>query len=153
PGAQGGGGDAQVARGLAHRIRRLFPWILFAHNSPRHFLDDATIVVRRKSAEKIVPESTWRAQGAGRCVGAVSAYHSAMPTDAGRLWTPDELLGPLNAEEARYVPKQLFASGHTEWLQRSPRVAIVGARKASNESLRRAARLVRFLVKHDATII
>jgi DNA processing protein len=76
-----------------------------------------------------------------------------MPTDAGRLWTPDELLGPLKAEEARYAPKQLFASGHTEWLQRSPRVAIVGARKASDEGLRRAARLVRFLVKHDATII
>ena len=84
---------------------------------------------------------------------AVSVYHSAMPTDPGRLWTPDELLGPLNAEEARYAPKQLFASGHTEWLQRSPRVAIVGARKASDEGLRRTARLVRVLVKHDATII
>lgn len=83
----------------------------------------------------------------------MSVYHSAMPTDAGRLWTPDELLGPLNAEEARYAPKHLFASGHTEWLQRSPRVAIVGARNASDEGLRRAARLVRFLVKHDATII
>jgi DNA processing protein len=76
-----------------------------------------------------------------------------MNADLGRPWRPDELLGPLNTEESRHAPKQLFAAGHTEWLQRSPRVAIVGARKASDEGLRRAARLVRFLVKHDATII
>lgn len=76
-----------------------------------------------------------------------------MSTDLTRAWAAEELLGPLNPEEARYAPKQLFAAGHTEWLLRSPRVAIVGARKASDEGLRRAARLVRVLVKHDATII
>lgn len=58
-----------------------------------------------------------------------------------------------NPEEARYAPRQLFAAGHTEWLHRSPSVAIVGARKASEEGLRRAARLVRILVEHDATIV
>jgi DNA processing protein len=83
----------------------------------------------------------------------VSVYHSAMATELGRQWSPEELLGPLNSEEARYAPKELFAAGHTEWLQRSPRVAIVGARKASDEGLRRAARLVRILVEHDVTVV
>lgn len=76
-----------------------------------------------------------------------------MATDLTRPWAPEELLGPLNPEEARHAPKQLFAAGHTEWLHRSPRVAIVGARKASTDGLRRAARLVRILVDHDATIV
>lgn len=76
-----------------------------------------------------------------------------MSTDLTRAWAAEELLGPLNPEEARYAPKHLFAAGHTEWLMRSPRVAIVGARKASAEGQRRAARLVRILVEHDATIV
>jgi DNA processing protein len=68
-------------------------------------------------------------------------------------FSPEALLGPLNAEEVRYAPKQLFAAGHTGWLRLSPRVAIVGARKASVEGMRRAGRLVRILVEHDATIV
>ena len=76
-----------------------------------------------------------------------------MATDLGRPWSPEELLGPLNTEEARHAPKQLFAAGHVEWLQRSPRVAIVGARKATVEGQRRAAKLVRILVKHDVAIV
>jgi DNA processing protein len=80
-------------------------------------------------------------------------YYAAMATDLGRPWSPEELLGPLNTEEARYAPKQLFAVGHTEWLQRSPRVAIVGARKATLEGQRRAVSLVRILVDHDVAIV
>jgi len=76
-----------------------------------------------------------------------------MSTELTRSWAPEELLGPLNPEEDRYAPRQLFVAGHTEWLHRSPRVAIVGARKASPDGLRRAARLVRILVEHDATIV
>lgn len=80
-------------------------------------------------------------------------YHPGMVANHGSSFSPEVLLGPLNTEEARYAPKELFAAGHTEWLRRSPRVAIVGARKASADGLKRAARLARILVQHDATII
>ncbi len=76
-----------------------------------------------------------------------------MAANHGCSFTPEALLGPLNSEEVRHAPKELFAAGHTEWLRQSPRVAIVGARKASPDGLKRAARLTRILVQHGATII
>jgi DNA processing protein len=71
----------------------------------------------------------------------------------GRAYTAEALLGPLNPQEALYVPKQLFAAGHVEWLRQQPRVAVVGARKASLEGVKRAARLARILVKHGAIVV
>jgi DNA processing protein len=73
--------------------------------------------------------------------------------NSGQAFTAEELVGPLNAQEQLYAPKQLFAAGHLEWLRRSPRVAVVGARKASPEGLKRAAKLARLLVSHDATVV
>jgi DNA processing protein len=70
-----------------------------------------------------------------------------------RAWTAEELLGPLNPQERHFAPKALFAAGHTEWLRQPPRVAIVGARQASADGLKRAAKLARILVSHHATIV
>jgi DNA processing protein len=73
--------------------------------------------------------------------------------DLTRAWTPEELLGPLNPQERHFAPKALFAAGHIEWLRQPPRAAIVGARKASADGLKRAAKLARLLVGHRATIV
>ena len=68
-------------------------------------------------------------------------------------FSAEELLGPLNPQELLYAPKRLFVAGHADWLRQEPRVAIVGARKASQDGVRRAARLARLLVKHGATVV
>jgi DNA processing protein len=77
----------------------------------------------------------------------------ADPLALGRAYAAPELLGPLNPQETLYAPKQLFATGHREWLRRQPRVAIVGARKASAEGVKRAAKLARLLVQQDALVV
>lgn len=71
----------------------------------------------------------------------------------GRAYASEELLGPLNPQEALYAPKQLFAAGHQEWLRQQPRVALVGARKASPDGIKRTAKLARILVEHGAIIV
>lgn len=73
--------------------------------------------------------------------------------DVGLAYSAEELLGPLNPQERLYAPKQLFVAGHSDWLRQEPRVAVVGARKASPEGLKRAAKLARLLVKHGAVVI
>ena len=78
---------------------------------------------------------------------------SAPGRDRTGSFTPEELLGPLNPQEQRFAPKALFAAGHLDWLRRPRRVAIVGARHASEGGLRRARKLARILVQHDATIV
>jgi DNA processing protein len=67
--------------------------------------------------------------------------------------TPAALLGPLNPEEQRYAPAQLFVAGHSEWLRESPRVAIIGSRKASPDGVKRASRLTKLLVEHGAIVV
>jgi DNA processing protein len=64
-----------------------------------------------------------------------------------------EAFGPRNPQETLYAPKQLFAAGYVAWLRQKPRVAVVGARKASPEGVKRAARLARILVKHGAIVV
>jgi DNA processing protein len=66
--------------------------------------------------------------------------------DVSRLYSAEELLGPLNPQERLYAPKQLFVAGHAEWLRQERRVSVVGARKASADGLKRAAKLARILV-------
>lgn len=53
----------------------------------------------------------------------------------------------------RYAPKQLFVAGHAEWLRDRPRVSVVGARRASPDGVKRAAKLARILVKHGAIVV
>jgi DNA processing protein len=73
--------------------------------------------------------------------------------DTGRGYSPEDLLGPLNPQEQLYAPKQLFVAGRADWLRQQPKVAVVGARKASPEGLRRAAKLARILVAHGAIVV
>jgi DNA processing protein len=70
-----------------------------------------------------------------------------------RPYSAEELLGPLNPQELMYAPKRLFAAGHVEWLRQERRVSVVGARKASPDGLKRAAKLARILVKHGAIVV
>jgi len=73
----------------------------------------------------------------------------------GRLATlsAEELLGPLNEVEAKYAPKCLYTMGDRDLLSAGPRVSIIGSRKASDEGLRRAAKLARELVGEGVAII
>lgn len=73
--------------------------------------------------------------------------------DVRRLYSAEELLGPLNPQELMYAPKQFFVAGHAEWLRQQPRVSVVGARKASPEGMKRAAKLARILVRHGAIVV
>jgi DNA processing protein len=73
--------------------------------------------------------------------------------DIGRAYSAEELLGPLNPQERLHAPKQIFVAGHAEWLRQQPRVAIVGARKASLDGVKRAAKLARILVKQGALVV
>ena len=73
--------------------------------------------------------------------------------DVRRAYSAEELLGPLNPQEKLYAPKQLFVAGLAEWLRQQPRVSVVGARKASPEGVKRAAKLARILTKHGAIVV
>lgn len=75
------------------------------------------------------------------------------PPDVRRAYSAEELLGPLNPQEQRYAPKQIFVAGHAEWLRLERRVSVVGARKASPDGLKRAGKLCRILVKHGAIVV
>lgn len=65
----------------------------------------------------------------------------------------EDILDPLNEVEKKYVPKELYVSGDTSLLRQSPRVAVVGSRKASRAALDRTSRLVERLVDERAIII
>ncbi len=66
---------------------------------------------------------------------------------------PNELLGPLNEVERKFAPKRLFVVGDTDIFQTGFRVSIVGSRKASDEGLRRAARLARHVCNHGGVVV
>ena len=77
----------------------------------------------------------------------------SLPEAAALPRLPEDVLGPLNPEERRNAPKALFVAGHDEWLREGVRVAIVGSRKASLDGLKRAAKLARYLVSKDITVV
>lgn len=64
----------------------------------------------------------------------------------------EKLLGKLNSFEKKNAPKQLFFSGDVSLLS-TPRVSIIGARRATEEGIRRAKRLCRLLVEREITIV
>jgi DNA processing protein len=68
--------------------------------------------------------------------------------------TAERLLGrPLNDVETKYAPKTLYAVGVIDIPLPTPRVSIVGSRKASPEGLETAAKVARVLVKSQAVIV
>jgi DNA processing protein len=70
-----------------------------------------------------------------------------------RVYSPADLLGPLNEVEKKYAPAQLFVHGDITLLRRTPRVAVIGSRNASEIGLRRAKKLARFLADRGAVVV
>ena len=64
-----------------------------------------------------------------------------------------DLLGPLNENEKKNAPAKLFLAGDADLFQLRPKVSIVGARKASEEGIKRAQRISRLLAKNGAVIV
>jgi len=67
--------------------------------------------------------------------------------------TLEDALGPLNEVERVHAPQHLFVAGDLSLLRRKPKVAIVGSRRATQDGVRRAARLARILVEHGAVVV
>lgn len=65
----------------------------------------------------------------------------------------ESLVGPLSELERMHAPSELYVAGDRSLLRRAPKVSIVGSRKASEEGLRRAARLARRLVEREVVIV
>lgn len=67
---------------------------------------------------------------------------------------PEELLGrPLNDVENKYAPNELYVAGSMEIPIPSPRVAIVGRRKASPDGLKTARDIACTLAKNNIVIM
>lgn len=67
--------------------------------------------------------------------------------------TAQSLLGCLNEYEEKCAPSQLFVAGDLSIMKSGPRVSVVGSREASDEGVRRAAKLARRLVKEGAVVV
>ena len=65
----------------------------------------------------------------------------------------EELLGALNEVEKKNAPQTLYLCGDKDLIRMSPKVSIVGSRKASAEGVRRAASLAAILVKHRMVVV
>ncbi len=69
-------------------------------------------------------------------------------------YTPEKFLGrPLNEVERKYAPPRLWAIGDLNLARVGARVAVVGARKASIEGTRRAARLAGELATQGVVVV
>jgi len=68
-------------------------------------------------------------------------------------YTPIELLGFLNSREKKYAPKRLYVCGSLQMPLSHPRVAIVGSRWPSKDSLKITKEIVSRLVQNKAIIV
>lgn len=68
-------------------------------------------------------------------------------------YTLEELVGPLNDVEKKYAPKQLYVAGQLPIPLPSPRVAVIGSRKASLKGLNAASNIARVLAKHNVIVV
>lgn len=64
-----------------------------------------------------------------------------------------DLLGELTSVHNRIAPQTLYVAGDVELVRQSPKVAVVGSRKATSEGLGNAARVTRALVDLDTTVV
>jgi DNA processing protein len=64
-----------------------------------------------------------------------------------------EALGALNDVESRYAPPWLNLQGDPKLLRRSPRIAVVGSRDASDSGLASAAEVAAFVAKAGGTVV
>ena len=70
-----------------------------------------------------------------------------------REFVPQDLLGPLNSVERAYAPEKLYVLGNDGLLRSGRRVSVVGSRRASPDSLRRARRFAKSLVQRGVTVV
>ena len=68
-------------------------------------------------------------------------------------YTLEELIGPLNNVEKKYAPKQLYIVGQLPIPLTSPRVSVIGSRKASSKGLNAASIAATFFAKHKVTVV
>jgi DNA processing protein len=64
-----------------------------------------------------------------------------------------QLFGPFNEVEQKHAPTTLFVAGDTSILEEGARVSIVGARKASPDGIRRAAKLAALLARKGIVVV
>ncbi len=67
--------------------------------------------------------------------------------------TAEALLGPLNEVERKHAPTQLFVAGDVGILRVSPRVSIVGSRKASPAALEEVRSVAALLARGGCVIV
>jgi DNA processing protein len=65
----------------------------------------------------------------------------------------EQLFGPLNDIEKKFAPKELYVMGQLSIPLPSPRVSVIGSRKASPEGLKAADNISRTLARHNVTIV
>lgn len=70
-----------------------------------------------------------------------------------RSMTTENLLGPLNHFERTKLPNVLYYSGKLALIRRSPRVAIVGSRSASERGLSLARRLAEHVANVGGVVV
>ncbi len=75
------------------------------------------------------------------------------PQDGASALKPEDFLGPLNAVESKFAPRQIFFAGDCDLFQAGPRVSLVGSRRASAQGLQDARRLAQALVENGAVIV
>jgi len=70
-----------------------------------------------------------------------------------RTVTTEELLGSLNEFEQVKLPQQLYFAGRLVLARKSPRIAIVGSRKASAAGLELATKLAERIVSVNGVVV
>jgi DNA processing protein len=68
-------------------------------------------------------------------------------------YTLEQLIGPLNDVEKKFAPKQLYVVGQLPIPLSSPRVSVIGSRKASLKGLNAANIIAKFFAKHNVTVV
>ncbi len=68
-------------------------------------------------------------------------------------YTLEELIGPLNDVEKKYAPKKLYVAGPLPIPLPSPRVAVIGSRRASLKGLNAASNIAGFFAKHNVIVV
>lgn len=65
----------------------------------------------------------------------------------------ERIRGPFNVIEKKYAPDCLYTSGDQRLFSASPRISIVGSRKASNQGLERASTIAKLIVMGNGVVV
>lgn len=139
-GIREGVGRELVAKEAAHHVFRVGEWI------EGHRRNRASVYSSNELAERTMPPGPSHRHS--QTAPSVSPQTQVASVDL----SVEEALGPLNEFEQRHAPKRLYLAGDRTLIRRL-KVSVVGSRKASDEGLRRAARLTRELVKRNVVVV